>query len=99
MPGTVAKAVAKGGWAKRKKKAGSGRSLGGSLKGKKKAGTRLGGARRVKKKAGMQLGGAKPKRKRRTNPWLVHVKKTMSANKGLAFKAILKKAKASYKKK
>ena len=86
MPGTVAKAVAKGGWAKRKKKAGSGRSLGGSLKGKKK-------------KAGMRLGGAKPKRKRRTNPWLVHVKKTMSANKGLAFKAILKKAKASYKKK
>ena len=58
-----------------------------------------GGATRVKKKAGMQLGGAKPKRKRRPNPWLAHVKKTMKANKGMAFKAVLKKAKASYKKK
>ena len=47
----------------------------------------------------MQLGGAKPKRKRRANPWLAHVKKTMAANKGMAFKAVLKKAKASYKKK
>lgn len=137
-----------------KKKGGSGRPLGGSLKGgkKRKAGTRLGGAKRVrkkkagyigeklvnkvvnavgtvvgvvvggvykagkvaaktairkakggakpvKKKAGMQLGGAKPKRKRRANPWLAHVKKTMKANKGMAFKAVLKKAKASYKKK
>ena len=135
-----------------KKKGGSGRSLGGSLKGKKKkaagiragakprrkkkaggplgaignavintAGTivgvvvggvykagkvaankfmkKKGGATRVKKKAGMQLGGAKPKRKRRANPWLAHVKKTMKANKGMAFKAVLKKAKSSYKKK
>ena len=52
-----------------------------------------------KKKAGMRLGGAKPKRARRANPWLAHVKKTMKANKGMAFKAVLKKAKASYKKK
>ena len=68
---------------------------------KKAAGLRTGGAKRtrVKKKAGMQLGGAKPKRKRRANPWLAHVKKTMAANKGMAFKAVLKKAKASYKKK
>ena len=59
-----------------------------------------GGATRTRKrKAGMQLGGAKPKRKRRANPWLAHVKKTMAANKGMAFKAVLKKAKASYKKK
>ena len=83
MPGYATSVVRA---ARKKRKAGSGRSLGGGLKGKKK-------------KAGMRLGGAKPKRKRRTNPWLVHVKKTMSANKGLAFKAILKKAKASYKKK
>ena len=58
-----------------------------------------GGATRVKKKAGMRLGGAKPKRAGRANPWLAHVKKTMKANKGMAFKAVLKKAKASYKKK
>ena len=73
--------------------------------------TKKGGAKPVKKKAGMRLGGAtrrpkthflggaKPKRKRRPNPWLAHVKKTMKANKGMAFKAVLKKAKASYKKK
>ena len=64
---------------------------------------RKGGATRTRKKAGMQLGGAKrvakPKGKRRANPWLAHVKKTMAANKGMAFKAVLKKAKASYKKK
>ena len=53
-------------------------------------------------KAATKKGGAKPvkaKRKRRANPWLAHVKKTMKANKGMAFKAVLKKAKASYKKK
>jgi len=66
---------------------------------KKFMSSRKGGATRVKKKAGMQLGGAKPKRKRRANPWLAHVKRTMAANKGMAFKAVLKKAKASYKKK
>ena len=79
-----------------------------------RAATKKGGAKRVKKKAGMQLGGAtrsgrtapksylggaKPKRKRRANPWLAHVKRTMASNKGMAFKAVLKKAKASYKKK
>ena len=66
---------------------------------KKFMSSRKGGATRVKKKAGMQLGGAKPKRKRRANPWLAHVKRTMASNKGMAFKAVLKKAKASYKKK
>jgi len=82
---------------------------GGAKRVKKKAGMQLGGAKRyvttsstkgygpaARKKA---LGGAKPKRKRRANPWLAHVKKTMKANKGMAFKAVLKKAKASYKKK
>ena len=64
---------------------------------KKKAGMRLGGATRRPKTH--FLGGAKPKRARRPNPWLAHVKKTMKANKGMAFKAVLKKAKASYKKK
>ena len=69
---------------------------------KKAGGNKLGSGlpkrRRVKKKAGMRLGGATVKRKRRTNPWLVHVKKVMAANKGkLTFKQILKKAKASYK--
>ena len=63
-----------------------------------KLGSGLPKRRRVKKKAGMRLGGATVKRKRRTNPWLVHVKKVMAANKGkLTFKQILKKAKASYK--
>ena len=65
---------------------------------KKAAGVKVAGAKRVKRKAGMRLGGATVKRKRRTNPWLVHVKKVMAANKGkLTFKQILKKAKASYK--
>ena len=80
--------------------------VGGIYKGGKAAvkqftgGNKKAGATRTrKKKAGMQLGGAKPKRKRRANPWLAHVKKTMAANKGMAFKAVLKKAKASYKKK
>ena len=83
-----------------KKKAG-GNKLGSGLpkmrRVKKKAGMRLGGATRRPKTH--FLGGAKPKRKRRPNPWLAHVKKTMKANKGMAFKAVLKKAKASYKKK
>ena len=73
--------------------------VGGVYKAGKAALKKKGGATRVKKKAGMQLGGAKPKRKRRANPWLAHVKRTMASNKGMAFKAVLKKAKASYKKK
>ena len=63
----------------------------------------IGGVYKAGKAAVKQFtkkGGAKPvKRKRRANPWLAHVKKTMKANKGMAFKAVLKKAKASYKKK
>ena len=33
------------------------------------------------------------------NPWLTHVKKTLKAHKGKSFKAVLKMAKATYKKK
>lgn len=36
-------------------------------------------------------------RKRKLTKWQVHVKKTSSANKGISFKNILKKAKKSYK--
>lgn len=32
------------------------------------------------------------------NPWLTHVKKTMRANKGKSFKAVLKLAKKTFKK-
>ena len=83
----------------RKAKGGAKRVTPGQMLQKAGKKAQKGGAKRVKKKAGMQLGGAKPKRKRRANPWLAHVKKTMKANKGMAFKAVLKKAKASYKKK
>ena len=31
------------------------------------------------------------------NPWLTHVKKTLKANKGKSFKAVLKMAKKTYK--
>jgi len=35
--------------------------------------------------------------KKKSNPWLDHVKKVKKANKKLSFKEVLKKAKLSYK--
>ena len=37
-------------------------------------------------------------KKRATNPWLEHVKKVKAANKGMAFKDVLKLAGKNYKK-
>ncbi len=39
----------------------------------------------------------KPAKKK--NPWMVHVAKVRKANKGMAYKDVLVKAKSSYKKK
>ena len=39
------------------------------------------------------------KKPKKTNPWLVHVKKVMKKNKKLSFKEVLVKAKSTYKKK
>ncbi|NBP65593.1 MAG: hypothetical protein EBU66_13150 [Bacteroidetes bacterium] len=37
-------------------------------------------------------------RRKRSNPWLAHVKETMKKNRGVSFKKILKLAKKSFKK-
>jgi len=37
-------------------------------------------------------------RRKRTNPWLAHVKNTMRMNRGVSFKKILKLAKKTFKK-
>ena len=39
------------------------------------------------------------KKKRKVNPWLVHVKKVKEENKDMKFKDVLVKAKKSYTKK
>jgi hypothetical protein len=44
--------------------------------------------------SGEQSGG----RRKRSNPWLAHVKDTMKRNRGVSFKKILKLAKKSFKK-
>ena len=55
-------------------------------------------SKRRSRKRSRKRRSSKRKGGKRSNPWLAHVKKVMAANKGMAFKNVLKKAKTSYKK-
>ena len=67
-------------------------SGGGKKTGKKGAAGKKGPAKKTAKK------GAAKKTAKKTNPWLEHVKKVRAANKGIAFKEVLKIAAKNYKK-
>jgi hypothetical protein len=39
-----------------------------------------------------------PKKSKKSNPWMVHLKKVRASNKGMSLKEAMKKAKETYKK-
>ena len=53
----------------------------------------------MKKDMKMKEPKAPKKTAKKVNPWMAHVKKVRAKNKGMAYKDVLVKAKASYKKK
>ena len=57
-----------------------------------------GPAKKTGKKGAAGKKGPAKKTAKKTNPWLEHVKKVRAANKGIAFKEVLKIAAKNYKK-